>query len=644
MTSIVHSVPGGYCSHLVLHTKDNINHGYEVELMTYKFKLPELGSNATDGTLVARHVDYGDVVEKGDTVLEVETSKSVSEVSAPVDGLVSETHAETGETVAVGDVVLTFETDVDITSDEAADTAAVESDPGGADGPTPAVTRVEDTESDQDADTDDRLTAAVTRVSDDEPATDISTGQLDGIPESTEVLVIGGGPGGYVAAIRAAQLGLGVTLVEKDALGGTCLNTGCIPSKALIHGAQIAHEATSAEALGITAEIETDLGQLVDWKDGVVDQLTGGVEGLAQANGITLVDGTGTFIDDHRAKIATDDGETAVDFEYSIIATGSRPFVLPGFEPDGDHVLYSSDVLDLDGAPEELLVIGAGYIGMELSMALSKLGTEITVVEMFNDVLPMYGDEISRLVRERAADLGIEFRFGEAATGWTETGDGVVVTTETEGGETTDLAADAVAVVAGRQPAADTVNPEAIGLEPTDDGFIETDAQGRTDRDHVFAVGDVAGEPMLAHKAMYEGEVAADAIAGEPAALDAAAVPAAVFTDPEIASVGLTSDEAEEAGYTPVVGRMPLGANGRALTMNTTDGFVRIVADAASERVLGAEIVAPNASELIGEVTVALEAGMDLEALAGTIHTHPTLSEAVMEAAADARGEAIHTQ
>ncbi|WP_253736987.1 dihydrolipoyl dehydrogenase [Halohasta salina] len=456
-------------------------------------------------------------------------------------------------------------------------------------------------------------------------------------------MVIGAGPGGYVAAIRAAQLGLDVTLVEKDAYGGTCLNTGCIPSKALIHGAEIAHEATHAEPLGITAEVDVDVGQLVEWKDGVVDQLTGGVEGLCKANGVTLVDGEATFVDDHRAKVATDDGETAVDFEYSIVATGSRPLELPGFEPDGERVLDSSDVLDFEEAPDELLVIGAGYIGMELSMALAKLGTEITAIEMLDDVLPMYDDEISKVVRERATDLGIEFRFGEAATDWSETANGVVVTTETKDGEETDLAADAVAVVAGRQPVVDTVNLDAVGIEPTEDGFIETDAQGRTDRDHIFAIGDVAGEPMLAHKASYEGEVAAAAIAGEPASLDAAAIPAAVFTDPEIASVGLTSDEAEEAGYNPVVGRMPLGANGRALTMDAADGFVRVVADAASERVLGAQIVAPNASELIGEVTVALEARMDLEAFAGTVHTHPTLSEAVMEAAADARGEAIHT-
>ncbi len=622
--------------------------------MSHEFELPELGSDATDGTLVDCHVDPGDTVEEGETVLEVETSKSVSEVSAPVDGQVAEIHAETGDTVEVGELVMSFDTDAAdsaASDDESADDAdASASD----DGPTPAVTRVDDTDADGDDDADasedagaddadDGPTPAVTRVSDDEPAADLSTGELDGVPESTEVLVIGAGPGGYVAAIRAAQLGLDVTLVEKDAYGGTCLNTGCIPSKALIHGAEIAHEATHAEPLGITAEVDVDVGQLVEWKDGVVDQLTGGVEGLCKANGVTLVDGEATFVDDHRAKVATDDGETAVDFEYSIVATGSRPLELPGFEPDGERVLDSSDVLDFEEAPDELLVIGAGYIGMELSMALAKLGTEITAIEMLDDVLPMYDDEISKVVRERATDLGIEFRFGEAATDWSETANGVVVTTETKDGEETDLAADAVAVVAGRQPVVDTVNLDAVGIEPTEDGFIETDAQGRTDRDHIFAIGDVAGEPMLAHKASYEGEVAAAAIAGEPASLDAAAIPAAVFTDPEIASVGLTSDEAEEAGYNPVVGRMPLGANGRALTMDAADGFVRVVADAASERVLGAQIVAPNASELIGEVTVALEARMDLEAFAGTVHTHPTLSEAVMEAAADARGEAIHT-
>ncbi|MFO7834460.1 MAG: biotin/lipoyl-containing protein, partial [Halohasta sp.] len=289
--------------------------------MSHEFELPELGSDASEGTLVDCHIEPGETVEAGETVLEVETAKSVSEVSAPVDGQVTEIHAETGDTVAVGDLVVTFETDsveIDETDDAAEEVdAAGEADDDGDDGPTPAVTRVDrDDDADASADAtasderaggeDDGPTPAVTRISDNESAADLSTGELDGVPASTEVLVIGAGPGGYVAAIRAAQLGLDVTLVEKDAYGGTCLNTGCIPSKALIHGAEIAHEATHAEPLGITAEVDVDVGQLVDWKNGVVDQLTGGVEGLCKANGVALVDGEATFVDDHRAKVATD--------------------------------------------------------------------------------------------------------------------------------------------------------------------------------------------------------------------------------------------------------------------------------------------------------------------------------------------------
>ena len=467
--------------------------------------------------------------------------------------------------------------------------------------------------------------------------------QPESVPDETEVLILGGGAGGYVTAVRAAQFGLDVTMVERDAYGGTCLNTGCIPSKALIHGADVAHEATSAEHLGITAEVETDLGQLLGWKDGVVDKLTGGVKQMCMGNGVTLIDGEGRFVDDHRAAVVTDDEEATIDFEYAVVATGSRPIELPGFAFDGEHVLDSSDILTLDSAPDSLLLVGAGYIGMELSMALTKLGVDITVVEMLDDVLPMYDAEISEVIREQAVDLGVEFRFGEAASDWEPTDEGVVVTTETEDGETTELAADAVAVLAGRQPAADTVNLDAIGIGSDDDGFIQTDAQGRTARDHVFAVGDVAGEPMLAHKAMYEGGVVAAAIAGEPAAIDDTAIPAAVFTDPEIASVGLTSEGAEAAGYTPVVGRTPLEANGRAPTMDATDGFVRIVADEPTGRLLGAQIVAPTASEMIGELTLAVESDMDLDDIMRTVHTHPTLSEAVAEAAADARGAGLHS-
>ncbi|MFW6018204.1 MAG: dihydrolipoyl dehydrogenase [Halapricum sp.] len=458
------------------------------------------------------------------------------------------------------------------------------------------------------------------------------------------MLIVGAGPGGYVAAIRAAQLGLGVTLVERDAYGGTCLNYGCIPSKALIHGSDLAHEVQHAENLGITADVEVEFAQLVDWKDDVVDQLTGGVENLCRAAGVTLVDGTARFVDEHVAEVETDGETETLAFEYAIVATGSRVLEIPGFEPDGEYILDSRDALDLAEVPDSLVVVGAGYIGMELSTVFAKLGTDVTVVEMLDDVLPMYEDDISRVVRERASDLGIEFRFGELAADWEADDDGVVVTTEDEDGATAELAADAILSVPGREPVTDTVGLDALGIEPDENGVIPTDMQGRTALDHVFAIGDVAGEPMLAHKASHEGEVAAAAIAGEPAALDHAAMPAAVFTDPEVATVGLTREDAEKAGYTPAVGQMPLKGNGRALTVEAPEGFVRIVADEPTGTVLGAQIVAPEASELIGEVALAVEHGLSIEELAGTVHTHPTVSEAIMEAAADAAGEAIHTR
>ncbi|MEF8826061.1 MAG: dihydrolipoyl dehydrogenase [Halapricum sp.] len=456
-------------------------------------------------------------------------------------------------------------------------------------------------------------------------------------------MIVGAGPGGYVAAIRAAQHDLDVTLVERDAYGGICLNYGCIPSKALIHGSEVAYEARNAEHLGITAEIDVDFDRLVDWKDGVVDQLTGGVENLCRAAGATLIEGSARFVGDHVAEVETDDGTSTLGFEYAIVATGSRVLEIPGFEPDGEYVLDSRDALELPEVPDSLVVVGAGYIGMELSTVFAKLGTDVTVIEMLDDVLPTYDEDISRVIREEATDLGIDFRFGELAADWEQAGGGVVVHTETEDGPAAELTADAVLVVPGREPVTDTVGLDALGIEPDGDGFIPTDAQGRTERAHVFAIGDVAGEPMLAHKASHEGEVAAAAIAGEPAALDHAAMPAAVFTDPEVATVGLTREDAEKAGYTPTVGQMSLAGNGRALTVEAPEGFVRIVADEPTGTVLGAQIVAPNASELIGEVSLAVEHRLTLEELAGTVHTHPTLSEALMEAAADAAGEAVHT-
>ena len=468
---------------------------------------------------------------------------------------------------------------------------------------------------------------------------DISTG--------TEVLVIGAGPGGYVAAIRAAQEGLDATLVEKDAYGGACLNRGCIPSKALITASGLAHEAGTAEAMGIHADPAVDLSRMIEWKQGVVDRLTGGVEKLCKANGVNLIEGTARFVDDHTVRVAhggDGQGSESIEFEHAIVATGSRPVEIPGFEFAEDHVWSSAAALAAESVPNRLVIVGGGYIGMELATVYAKLGAEVTVVEMLDDILDPYEDDVKRVVRDRAEDLGIEFRFGEGAAGWSEAGDGgYLVHTETADGEESNYPADRVLVAVGREPVTGGLDLENAGVETTERGFIETDDRTRTVVDHVHAVGDVAGEPMLAHAASTEGIVAAEVIAGEPAALDQQAIPAAVFTDPEIGTVGMTEADAEEAGFEVAVGEMPFRASGRAMTTGHTDGFVRIVADADEGFVLGAQIVGPEASELIAEVGLAIELGATLEDVAATVHTHPTLSEAVMEAAENARGRAIHT-
>jgi dihydrolipoamide dehydrogenase len=497
--------------------------------------------------------------------------------------------------------------------------------------------------------------------------------------EETNILVIGGGPGGYVAAIRAGQLDLDTTLVEMEAVGGTCLNYGCIPSKALISATDVAHEARRAESRGIQADPSIDAETMNDWKDSVVDQLTGGVETLCEQAGVDVIEGRAEFTDETTARIITDTDESEsnngdngngdnndndddsntdneIEFDHAIVATGSRPVELPNFEFNGETILNSRDALALDTIPDNLLVIGAGYIGMELSIVYSKLGTDVTVVEMLDRTLPAYEEDIAETIQSQAEDYGVEFHFGQNAEEWEENEDGdengdgdggdgnqITIVTETNDGEQTEFNTDQALVAVGREPVTDTLNLDAVGLEPNDDGFLETDSQGRTDLDHVFAVGDVAGEPLLAHKGMKEGEVAAEVIAGEPSAMDYQTVPAAVFTDPEVGTAGMTEAEAEDAEFDPIVGTMPLEASGRALTLGETNGFIRVVGASDGGYILGAQIVAPEASELIAEFGLAIEMGATLEDVAQTIHTHPTLGEAAREAAASALDKAIHT-
>jgi dihydrolipoamide dehydrogenase len=464
------------------------------------------------------------------------------------------------------------------------------------------------------------------------------------LPDNTDVVVIGAGPGGYVAAIRAAQHGAEVTLVEKDAYGGTCLNVGCIPSKALITAADLAHQAGNAEKMGVYADVSVNFEEMIGWKDKVVGQLSTGVKQLSKANGVSIIDGTARFLDEDNIQISeAENNQGIVGFENAIIATGSSPVTVPGVEFDGEHILSSTDIFELHELPEKLIIVGAGYIGMELSAALTKLGVEVTVVEMLDRALPGYEEDVASVVMEHAQNLGVEFQFGEVAKGWEATEHGTCLMTESNDSKRFSYYADAVVVAVGRKPCTDTISMENAGIDMNDDGFISTDKYMQTTTDGVFAVGDVTGEPMLAHKASNQGELVADAITHDGEVHIPSAVPAAVFTDPEICTVGMTEAEARAAGNSPITGRMPMRASGRALTMDAPDGFIRIVADGSTGVILGAQAVCSEASELGAELSLAVELKATVTDVASTIHTHPTLGEAVMEAAANARGQAIHT-
>ncbi|RQG98986.1 dihydrolipoyl dehydrogenase [Natrarchaeobius oligotrophus] len=466
----------------------------------------------------------------------------------------------------------------------------------------------------------------------------------------TELLVVGAGPAGYVAAIRAAQLGVDVTLVERSGFGGTCLNHGCIPSKALIHAAEVAHEARTAHEIGVHADVSVEFGEIRRWKDRVVRRLTRGIELLCERNGVALVEGEATFEDEGTVAVRDGSDERRIGFERAVVATGSRPIELPGFAYGDGPILDARRALELEELPERLLVVGAGYIGMELSTAFAKLGARVTVVEALDGILPGYDDDLVEPVYRTAADLGIDFAFDHVAADWTETADGVATVELEPTGDRPDagddrlesVTADAVLVAVGREPVTDSLELENAGVDVDSNGFVETNDRLETSNERIFAVGDAAGEPLLAHAASEEGKRVAESVAAE-SSTGRAGVPAVVFTDPEIATVGLTADAAEAEGYDPVVGRFPLRANGRALTANASEGFVSLVADEPSGRVLGGQVVGREASELIATVSVAVANDLTVDDIVGTIQAHPTLAEAVEEAALDATGDAIHT-
>lgn len=467
------------------------------------------------------------------------------------------------------------------------------------------------------------------------------------MPETRKhrAVVIGAGPAGYVCAIRLGQLGVDALLVERGALGGVCLNVGCIPSKALIHAAGEATIATEAASMGIQYEPPViDMAKMQSWKDGIVKKLTSGVGALVKGNGVETLTGEARLAAPTRVVVDGEAGATEIEAEHVVLATGSRPIQIPGFEFDEEFVLSSTGALALESVPEELVVVGGGYIGLELGMTYSKLGSKVIVVEMMDQVLPGFSPDVVKLLSRQLKKDGIEVLTGvrakeqRAPKGRKK---GRVVVSTADGDR--ELAADKVIVAVGRRPNSEGLGLQDIGVFVDERGFVPADAQQRTNVATVFSIGDLAGEPMLAHAGSKEGEVAAEVIAGRPGANDARAVPAVVFTDPEIATVGLLEHEAADRGRQVKVGRFPFAALGRALSTNRTDGYVKLIADAETDVVLGAEIVGPDASALIAECALAVEMGAVSEDLALTVHAHPTLPEGVMEAAKAVHGEAIHS-
>ncbi|KQL44508.1 dihydrolipoamide dehydrogenase [Brevibacillus choshinensis] len=456
-----------------------------------------------------------------------------------------------------------------------------------------------------------------------------------------DVLVIGAGPGGYVAAIRAAQLGKTVAVVEKAELGGVCLNVGCIPSKAMIHAAHTYEHTQHTESMGITMEnVKVDFAKVQEWKGGIVKQLTGGVGSLFKGNKIQVIPGEALFVSENEVRVFHGYDVNRYRFEHCIIATGSRPIELPAF-PFAKRVLSSTEALSLTELPKSIVVIGGGYIGIELGTVFAKFGTKVTILEGADQILPGFEPDMPRLVERKLKKLDVTIHTKALAQGMEETENGVIVTAEVKG-EQKQIEAEYILVTVGRRPNTDELGVRDIGMNLTDRGLIVVDKQGRTNIPNVYAIGDIVPGPALAHKASYEGKVAAEAIAGHPAEVDYKAIPAVVFCDPEIASVGINEKEAKEKGIDYVVGRFPFAANGRALSVNAGEGYVKLIGEKGTNLVLGAQIVGVEASNIIAEIGLAIEMGATLEDIELTIHAHPTLGEVTMEAAELALGHPIH--
>ncbi len=460
--------------------------------------------------------------------------------------------------------------------------------------------------------------------------------------KQVDVAIIGAGPGGYVAAIRLAQFKKNVVVIEKENVGGVCLNIGCIPSKAMIHASEIYQKMHHAAEIGFTVgSVGIDVKKIQNWKEGIVKRLTGGIGQLFKAHKIDLITGEARFKTRRMLLVKSAGGEEEVAFDSAIIATGSSSAIIPGFKPEGKYVGTSTEGLSYSEIPKELCVIGGGYIGLEIGSLYAGLGSAVTVVEATASLLPGTDPELVQVVARELRRRNVKVLLNTKAVSWKEMGGKAKILVSKEGKEE-ELTSDKILVAVGRVPNTKNLDLEKIGVALDAKDFIKVNDQLKTNIDGIYAIGDCAGQPMLAHKASKEGLVAAAVIAGKRELYDVRAMPAVIFTTPEIATVGLDEAEAKAEGYTVKTGKFPFVASGKALASGETDGFVKMVVDAKTDRVLGLQMVGAGVSNLIGEAALAIEMGATSEDMARTVHPHPTLTETLMEAAETVHGTAIH--
>ncbi len=570
-------------------------------------KVPNLG-DFRDVEIIEVHVKPGDKVRAEAPLITLETDKAAMEVPAPSAGVVQEVLVSKGGKASEGTLIVRLEAEIAPVGAASAATAPATAAPVAAE-------------------------AAPTMPA----AGKAYTGPVD---LNADVLVLGAGPGGYPAAFRAADLGLDVTLVERwPVLGGVCLNVGCIPSKALLHAAKVIDEAEAMAACGVKfGHPEIDLDALRGWKDKVVGKLTGGLALLAKQRKVRVVKGTGRFLSAQHLEVTDGDARQVISFKTCVIAAGSEPVQLPGF-PDDPRIIDSTGALELKAIPKTMLVVGGGIIGLEMATVYDALGAKVSVVELTDALMPGTDPDLVRPLQRRIAKRYAQILLGTKVAKIEKAADGLHVTFE---GKTTGTQVfDSVLMSVGRSPNGKRIGAEHAGVNVDARGFIPVDRQMRTNVPHILAVGDIVGQPMLAHKANHEGRVAAEVAAGLKVAFDARVIPSVAYTDPEVAWVGVTEAEAKAQGLAYGKGTFPWAASGRSLGINRDEGVTKLLFDEATHRIIGAGIVGPNAGELISEVALAIEMGCDAADIGLTIHPHPTLSETVAFAAEAFEGTLI---